>query len=75
MAEEKESKDPAEAAANKTKKSVGTCEVMGCCALNLGCFFLILAGLSLVSMIVGVMSNPLEAVPSIISDMWGSIFK
>jgi len=75
MAEEKELKDPAEAAVNKVKKSTGTCESMGCCALNLGCFILILAILSLISMIVGVMSNPLEAVPSIMSDMWGSIFK
>jgi len=75
MAEEKESKDPAEAVVGKAKKAVGLFETMGCCCLNLGCFFLVLAILSLISMIVGVMSNPLEAVPSIISDMWGSIFK
>jgi len=75
MAEEKESTDSTEAVASKAKKSIGLVETMGCCCLNLGCFFLILAGLSLVSMIVGVISNPLEALPSIISDIWGSIFK
>jgi len=75
MAEEKESKDPAEAAIGQAKKAVGLVETMGCCCLNLGCLFYVLSQLALIAMIVGVISNPLEAIPSIISDMWGSLFK
>lgn len=71
MAEEKESKDSAEDVAGQAKKSVGLVETMGCCCLNLGCFFLILAFLSLVAMIVGVVSNPLKALSSVVSHFWG----
>ncbi len=73
MAEDNESKDPIDAATDKAKKSVGLVETMGCCCLNLGCFFLILAILSLIAMIIGAVSNPMEVLKALLGSLWGAV--
>lgn len=48
------------------KKSVGLTEKMGVGCLNLGCLFIILAVVVLVSMIVSAISNPLSSIENMI---------
>ena len=55
------------------KKAIGLIESMGCCCLNLGCLLLVLASLSLVAMIVGVINNPMEFVMAMIKSIWQAV--
>lgn len=57
----------------KAQKVVGLIETMGCACLNLGCLFLIIGILSLIAMIVGAVTNPLEAIKAILGSLWGAI--
>jgi len=52
------------------KKSVGMTEGMAVVGLNLGCFLIVLAALSLVSMIVAGITNPLKAISAVFGSLW-----
>lgn len=52
------------------KSSSECCALAGC---DLGCLFIILALCGLVAMLVGVISNPLEALSSLLSGIWGAL--
>lgn len=72
MAENKENSSPEESAVAVVKKGANLIESMGCCCLNLGCFFQILFTLSLIAMIVQAVSNPLDTLGSLLGDIWNS---
>lgn len=72
MAENKENSSPEESTVAVAKKGANIIESMGCCCLNLGCFFQILLTLSLLAMIANVVSNPLDALGSLLSSIWNS---
>lgn len=75
MAEDKEKKDPAEAATNVAKKSVGLVETLGCCCLNLAVGLIILFILAIITMIVSAVSNPLDVIANIFDSLWQVISK
>lgn len=72
MAENNENSSPEEGAVGAVKKGANIFESMGCCCLNLGCFFLILLILSLIAMLVQAVSNPLDALGALLSSIWNS---
>lgn len=72
MAENNESSNPIEEGAGKAAKSVGLIEKMGCCCLNLGCLLIVLINLSIISMIVKAVSNPMEALGALLSGIWSA---
>lgn len=55
------------------KKSVGMTEGMAVFGLNLGCLILVLAILSIVSMIVSAVENPLGSIWKIFGDLWHAV--
>lgn len=73
MAEDKDSTNLATKAIGKAEEAVGLVEKMGCCCLNLGCLLLILCTLCQIAMIVGVITNPLDAIKEILGSLWGII--
>ena len=52
------------------KASNKCCVLAGC---DLGCLFIILAIACLIAMMVGVITNPLEAISSLLTGIWGAI--
>jgi len=52
-------------------KASNECCVLGVC--NLGCLFIIIAVASLIAMIVGAFTNPLEAIKALLGSIWGAI--
>ena len=66
-------KDKAPKELDAPKKSIGLVENMGCCCLNLGCLLLILATVSLIAMIDGVINNPMKAVMATIESIWNAL--
>ncbi len=72
MAENNESKNPADEGVEKASKFIGLIEKMGCCCLNLGCLLLILAILSIIAMIVKAVSNPMETLGALLSGIWSA---
>jgi len=52
-------------------KASNECCVLGAC--NLGCLLIIIALASLIAMIVGVVTNPLEAIKALLGSIWGAI--
>ena len=57
----------------KAGKMAGLIETMGCGCLNCGCFLLVLSVLAIIAMIVGVVTNPLEAIKALLGALWGAI--
>ncbi len=50
--------------------------ILECCffgGCDLGCLFIILFVASIIAMIAGVISNPLEALKALIGSIWGAI--
>ncbi len=59
------------AMAEKAGESIGTVEKMGCGCLNFGCLFLLLGALSIISLLLGVITNPMEAIKALVDMFWG----
>ena len=72
MAENIENSSPEEGAVAVVKKGANIVESMGCCCLNLGCMFLLLAQIAIFAMIVKAVSNPLDALGALLSSIWNS---
>ncbi len=73
MAVENSSSSSAENPLAGATKAVGIGEKAGCCCLNLGCLFIVLGVLALVSMIVSGITNPIDALSASLGTLWHSL--
>ena len=55
---------------SQTPRSGECCLAAGC---NLGCLFIVLAAIGIIAMMIGVITNPLEAISALLSGIWGAI--
>jgi len=62
---------PGIAGAKPPIKASNECCLLGGC--DLGCLFIVIAIACLIAMIVGVITNPLEALKSLLGSIWGAI--
>lgn len=59
--------------AEKMGKMIGTVEPMGLACCDLGCLFLVIFALSIIALMLGVITNPLEAIKALLGSIWGAI--
>ncbi|MFA5109122.1 MAG: hypothetical protein WC458_01075 [Patescibacteria group bacterium] len=59
--------------AKKQGKMIGTVEPMGLACCNIGCLLIFVSILCLIAMLVGAVTNPLEALKSIFGSLWGAV--
>ncbi|MFA5131471.1 MAG: hypothetical protein WC467_03525 [Patescibacteria group bacterium] len=73
MAGENSSENVSENPMAEATKAVGIGEKAGCCCLNLGCLFIVLGVLALISMIVSGIANPLDALSIALGTLWHAL--